>query len=261
MEATHKRSPLEGLRRMAATRRGAMIIAAAAAALAGIVLLAFITQYKDRVQGGTAERPALVANRLIPKGTSGANVISGGFFQPTSVQVDNLRSGALASSAALAGKVATHDIYPGEQLTAGDFAEGADPVRGQLTGVQRAVGVELDGSHGLLGVVRAGDKVDVLAGFNAASFVTGRGHPQLRTLVQDVLVLKAPEEGKPVKENDRKVLVVRMTAEEATELAFAADHGGVWFVLRPPIGAKNSTPSSVTLEQLLAGKPQIEVGR
>ena len=34
------------------------------AALAGIVLLAFATRYKRSVQGGTAERTALIADRL-----------------------------------------------------------------------------------------------------------------------------------------------------------------------------------------------------
>jgi hypothetical protein len=35
----------------------------------------------------------------------------------------------------------------------------------------------------------------------------------------------------------------------------------VWFVLRPPVGAKDPHPSSVTLEALLTGAPTIEVGR
>jgi hypothetical protein len=35
----------------------------------------------------------------------------------------------------------------------------------------------------------------------------------------------------------------------------------VWFVLRPPAGAKNPRPSSVTLDSLLTGAPTIEVDR
>src|SRR3954451_11848748 len=184
MQATQKRSLLDGLRRFAGTRGGAITIAATAAALAGIVLLAFVSQYKDRVQGGTVEHSVLVANRLIPKGTSGAVVVSDGLFKPSSVQGENVASGALASSAALGGKVATRDIYPGQQITAADFASNADPLRGQLSGVQRAIDVPIDDAHGLVGEVRAGDSVDVLAGFNTASSTTGRGRPQLRTLMR-----------------------------------------------------------------------------
>src|SRR4051812_27311480 len=260
MQATHKKSLLAGLRHLAGTRGGAITIAATAAALAGIVLLAFISQYKDRVQGGTVEHSVLVANRLIPKGTSGAVVVSDGLFKPSSVQGENVASGALASSAALAGKVATRDIYPGQQITAADFASNADPLRGQLSGVQRAIDVPIDDAHGLVGEVRAGDSVDVLAGFNTASSTTGRGRPQLRTLMQDIRVLKAPE-GAKATANDTKDIPVGVSADQAAQLAFASAAGKVCFILRPPMGAKNPHPSAVTLEALLAGAPTIEVGR
>jgi Flp pilus assembly protein CpaB len=261
MEATQKRRLHGGLGRFAATRRGAITIAAIAAALAGIMLLAFISQYKHHVQGGTIERTALVANRLIPKGTSGALVVSGGLFKPTTAPQDSLQTGALSSAAAIAGKVATRDIYPGEQITAADFASDADPLRGELSGAQRAIAVPLDSAHGLIGEVRAGDKVDVLAGFNSASSTTGRGQPELRTLVQDVLVLKAPVGGGSSTSSSTQDLTVRVTADQAAQLAFAADNGKVWFILRPPAGAKDDRPSSVTLGALLAGAPTIEVGR
>src|SRR3954447_20828740 len=107
MEATQRRKLHGGLGRFAATRRGAISIAAAAASLAGIVLLAFISQYKNHVQGGTVERSAVIADRLIPKGTSGSIVVSDGLSKLTTVQQDTLEAGALASAAALDGKVAT----------------------------------------------------------------------------------------------------------------------------------------------------------
>jgi Flp pilus assembly protein CpaB len=262
MDATNKRVPHGGLGRFAATRRGAITIAAVAAALAGIGLLAFISQYRDHVRGGTVEHSVLVANQLIPKGTSGAVVVSDGLFRPQSVQKDNLESGALSSAAALDSKVATRDIYPGQQITAADFGSDADPIRGLLRGDQRAIAVPLDSAHGMVGQIRAGDSVDVLAGFNSASSITGRGRPQLRTLIQDVLVLRAPDAtNKASTGNDTADLTVRVTARQSAQLAFAADNGKVWFVLRPPAGAKNERPSSVTLDALLAGTPTIEVGR
>jgi Flp pilus assembly protein CpaB len=260
MEATYKRAPLEGVRRFAGTRRGAVTIAVASAALAGIVLLAFVMQYKKNVQKGTLEQPALIADRLIPKGTAGSVIVSDGLFKPTSVQGESLASGALASASALQGKVATRDIYPGEQLTSGDFAAGADPLRSQLSGLQRAMDVPVDVAHGMVGEVRAGDKVDVLAGFNAASAGTGQGRPELRTLATDILVLKAPDAPRNGQSsNAEQHLTVRMTADQAAQVAFASDNGKVWFILRPPVGAKDPRPSSVTLDALLTGAPTIEV--
>jgi Flp pilus assembly protein CpaB len=262
MEATHKRTPpVEGIRRFAGTRRGAVTIAAAFSALAGILLLAFVSQYKHNVQAGTLEQPALVADRLIPKGTAGSAIVNGGLFKPATVQRDNLASGALTSATALQGKVATRDIYPGEQLTAADFASGADPLRSQLSGLQRAIDVPIDSAHGMMGEIRSGDKVDVLAGFNAAAASTGRGRPELRTLASDILVLKAPDESAKASSAADSRLTVRVTADQAAQLAFAADNGKVWFVLRPPTGAKDPRPSAVTLDALLTGAPTIEVGR
>ncbi|MCW3049861.1 MAG: Flp pilus assembly protein CpaB [Solirubrobacterales bacterium] len=260
MEATQKRSPLEEVRRFAGTRRGAITIAAGAAALAGIVLLTFISQYKQSVQNGTLQHPALVADRLIPKGTSGSVIVTGGFFKPASVQQDSLQTGALTSATALAGKVATHDVYPGEQLTTADFASGADPLRGQLAGDQRAINIPIDSAHGLAGAVRAGDKVDVLAGFNAANSASGRGRPELRTLAENLLVLKAPAVGNTQNGNASQNLTIRASGDLAAQLAFASDNGKIWFVLRPPAGATNTRPSSVTLDSLLSGAPTITVG-
>jgi Flp pilus assembly protein CpaB len=177
------------------------------------------------------------------------------------VQQDSLQTGALSSAAALAGTVATHDIYPGEQLTTADFASGADPLRGQLSGDQRAMNIPIDSAHGLVGAVRAGDKVDVLAGFNAASSDTGRGRPELRTLAENLLVLKAPAAGNTQNGNASQNLTVRVTGDLAAQLAFASDNGKIWFVLRPPAGATNTRPSSVTLDSLLSGAPTITVGR
>jgi Flp pilus assembly protein CpaB len=262
MEATRKRTaPLEGIRRFAGTRRGAVTIAAVSAALAGLMLLAFVTQYKENVQAGTLEQPALVADRLIPKGTAGSVVAADGLFRPTSVQRESLESGALTSAAMLQGKVATRDVYPGEQLTADDFAASSDPLRSPLRGTQRAMDVPIDSAHGMVGGLRSGDKVDVIAGFNAAGASTGRGRPELRTLATDILVLKAPEDAEKAKGNEPEKLSVRVTASQAAKVAFAADNGKVWFILRPPAGAKDSPPSSVTLDSLLTGAPTIEVDR
>lgn len=261
MEAIQKRKVHGGLGRFAATRRGAITIAAVAAALAGVVLLAFISQYKQDVQGGTVERSALIANQLIPKGTSGSLVVSEGLSKATTVQQDSLQAGALSSAAGLAGKVATRDIYPGQQITAADFASGADPLRGELTGDQRAIAVPIDSAHGLIGEVRVGDKVDVLASFNPGNSTTSSSRPELRTLVRNVLVLKTPSGGSNSISNTTQNLTIRVTAAQAAQIAFAADNGKVWFILRPPTGATEDPPSSVTLAALMAGVPTTEVGR
>ena len=53
------------------TRRGSLLVGAAAAVLAGIILLAYLHQYRNSVNSASAPVSVLVAKNLIQKGTPG----------------------------------------------------------------------------------------------------------------------------------------------------------------------------------------------
>jgi pilus assembly protein CpaB len=261
MESVQKRPLSEGIGRYLGTRRGAVTAAAVAAALAALVLLVFINNYKDNVKSGTQTQSVLVANQLIPKGTNGDAVASSGLFRPTSISSDNVRTAAVTDAAALSGRVATRDIYPGQQILASDFARGGDELRGRIQGNQRAIAIPLDSSHGILGELKDGDHVDVLAGFKATSSSSGASQPVLKTLLQNVLVLKAPTSFSASSNSGKDGNVtLRVTDREASQVAYASDQGQIWLVLRPPAGAKQTKPSAVTLNSVLAGTPAISRG-
>jgi Flp pilus assembly protein CpaB len=245
--ATTKQNPMDGARRFLGTRRGSFLVAAIAAALAAISLAAYLANYKDDVRGGTLPTQVLIADRLIPEGTSGDVVASRRLFRPTTIAEDAVKAGALTDASALSGKAATHDVFPGEQITAGDFESGADPLRGVLTGTQRALAIPVDAAHGLIGSVRTGDSVDVFGSFTGGA--QGRG--VLRTIAQDVLVLKAPK-STSTNTNNQQSVILRLTDAQSARLAFAADNGKVWFALRPPTGGESGRPATVT-DQTVAG--------
>jgi Flp pilus assembly protein CpaB len=248
---------------MLGTRSGTLALAAVAAVAAALVLLVFLSHYKDSVRGGAAPSTALVAGSLIPKGTAGDAVIGQHLSKTATVTADQLTDGALANTESIAGKVAVRDIYPGQQITAADFAGSADPVRGKLTGDQRALAVPVDGAHGLLGQVRTGDRVDVFAGFNMTNTKSGTSGPVLRTIVQDVLVLDVPAStgGGALGGGSRdSAITIRVTDRQAAAIAFAADNGKVWFALRPPAGATEQSPTTMNLGALLAGSAPIDAG-
>jgi Flp pilus assembly protein CpaB len=264
VEATQQRLSLR-LRRLLSTRAGTLWLAAGLAVLAGLVLLVFLNQYRDSVRGGVVPTSALVANSLIPKGTSGDVVIGEKLSKATTLPADQLKEGVLADTSTIAGKVAVRDIYPGEQVTAAAFAgKSADPIRGQLTGDQRALAVPVDSAHGLVGQIRTGDRIDVYAGFNQVNMRTGASGPVLKTLMQNVLVLDVPVQG------DTGIggggggkisnITIRVSDDEAAAVAFAADNGKVWFALRPPAGSSVSKPSVVNLSGLLSGAAPIATG-
>ena len=258
----HRIAP--GVRRMLGTRSGTLVLAGGAALLAALLLIAFLGQYRDSVKGGTAPASALIAGGTIPKGTSGDAVISDERFKLTTLPTEELKDGVLTDTTALAGMVATREILPGEQITAADFAAKGDPIRGQLTGDQRAVAVPVDSAHGLIGTVRAGDKVDIYAAFNASGGRNGAGRPVVRTLLQNVLILSVPDTGdEQVESGKLGDVMVRVNDQEAAALAYSAENGKVWMALRAPAGASQQKPASVDLDALIAGLPTIrtEEGR
>src|SRR5438128_158661 len=95
------------------TRRGTITLGIVAAALAGIVLLVYLNQYRNSVDSGGQPISVLVAKSLIQKGTPGAVVGSTGLYQVGSIPRNEVKSGAFVDPKTLTGKVATADIYPG----------------------------------------------------------------------------------------------------------------------------------------------------
>lgn len=248
--ATTKQNPMDGLRRFLGTRRGSFTVAAAAAALAAVVLAVYLNNYKDNVRGGTLPTQVLIADRLIPKGTSGDVVATDRLFRPTTISEDDVEAQALTDASTLTGKAATHDIFPGQQITAMDFSGSADPLRGRLSGTQRALAIPVDTAHGLIGSVRTGDEVDVFGSFTGGGGVSGRG--VLRTIAQGVLVLKAPTSD-AAGSNKQQSVILRLSESQSARLAYSADNGKVWIALRPPTGGESTKPTTVT-QGTLAGK-------
>src|SRR4051794_28589349 len=107
--------------RLMATRWGMTLVAATAAVVAGLLVLVYVARYRESVKAEGAPVTVLVARQTIPKGTSGAVIATTGLYSATTIRQSQLTDGALSDAANLRDKVATHDIFPGAQLTAADF--------------------------------------------------------------------------------------------------------------------------------------------
>jgi len=229
------------------TRRGSMLVGATAAVLAGIVLLVYLHSYRNSVNSSAAPASVLVAKSLIQKGTPGNIIGTSDLFQVASLPSKQLQTGALVDPAALAGRVAISDIYPGQQLTAAYFAYApAGTLQTRIAGSDRAISISTDAQHGMLGQIAAGDHVDIFIGINLKSI--GGSQPVIKLLMADVLVLKAPI-------GASGQLTLRAPLRQAAELAYAADNGRMWFVLRPASGAKTPNPGIINAQSLLTAKP------
>lgn len=255
-----KAKPKRTLRQFLGTRQGMIALAVTVAIIGGAAVLAFLQQYRDSLDEESKPVTVLVAKELIGKGTAGDVVASETLFQASELPQSEAKDGAITDPGSLRGRVASEDVFPGEQLTTESFVTGGSSVESRLTGRDRAISIPVDRAHGLLGNLQAGDRVDVLAAL-VVQRVGAQPRPVVRTLAQDVLVLDVPSKPPSGRgttgANDKGQVVIRVNDETALAVAFAADHGKLWLVGRPPSHADESRPAIQTPESLVTGQPPV----
>src|SRR5258708_5936805 len=117
MELSPKKPATPDLRGMLSSRQGTLAVALTCALIAGGILVFAINRYRQSVNASSTQSTVFVAKSLIQKGTSGDAIAAQQLATPTSILEKQLSAGAIADAAAIRGRVATHDILPGEQLT------------------------------------------------------------------------------------------------------------------------------------------------
>jgi pilus assembly protein CpaB len=250
-----RRTPRRDLRKVLSTRGGTTAVAGVSALLAAAVLLIFLNQYRESVDVADDVSTVLVAKALIEKGSPGDVVAEDALFQTTQVKKDDLKDGAISDPSSLKGKIATADVFPGEQLVSGEFVNATPTIINRLRGFDRAIAVPLDESHGMIGNIKSGDHVDVLAGIGLQQGAAEGQRATLRVIVHDALVLKAPD--KPAAggggAGSTKPVVLRVSDRKASEIAFSADIGKVWIIARPKVGARDSRVPVTDIQSLAVG--------
>ncbi len=258
---------MEFAQKLFSTRGGTMALAGMAALIAAIAVFAYVKHYRNSVEKGGEAASVMVAPSLITKGTPGTAIATRRLFQVQSIRQSQLREGAISDPASLRGKIAKTDIFPGQQLTLADFTSAKGGLSSQLAGTQRAITISMDSARGMIGQIGIGDRVDVYAGFNISPVdalgrptASGQSRPVLRLIMQNIPVL-AVDKSKSFGASSATQVTVRTSAYQSEKLAFASDNGKLWFVLRPPTGARPSPPNLVTAETLLLGIPPVAVLR
>ena len=240
------------------TRNGTLAVSGIAALLAGALLLVFLNAYRDSTRDDDISVSVVVAKRLIERGSSADVLADQGAFQRASVPKAELKEGAVVDPAALEGTMAVGDIYPGEQVMAADFVAVYPRAVYQLTGANRALAIPADAIHGNTAELRAGDRVDILGAFDSQEGQPGTGgKPVIKVLMRDVPILRAPIGGNGGAGSAGGNIVVKARDDKAAQLAYAADNGTLWLLLRPQAGARNTEIPLVTMETVLLGKTPI----
>jgi Flp pilus assembly protein CpaB len=233
------------------TRQGTVLLGVIAAVIAAIALLVYLNHYRSSVNGKNAPISVLVAKSLIQKGTPGDVVGKTALYQESSIPKSQVKTGAFVDPATLTGKVATADIYPGQQLTAADFGPATNSLTQQLARTERAVVVQLGSPAEVGGQITTGSHVDVWVAFNGQQ-ANGVTRPIVRELFQNMTVLNTASSGGNV--------TLQATTKQAGTLIFASENATIWLVLRPTVGSTDRKPPVISVNSLV-GSPALRIGR
>jgi len=221
-------------------------IAVVLAAFAGLLTIFYVANYKRHVQNGENKVSVLVAARDIPAGTTGSEVVEQHYLKTESVPHRTVVPGAISSTDQLNNQVATDQIYRGEQVTALRFGSTQElGIRSLLKGNERAMQLSGDTNELLVGTLKEGDHVDVLATWQ---------HPECsscahvsKVIVRNLLVLKAADATADTKlgaQQDAFSVQLRATDQQWQKTYWARKWGVLSLLLRPASGSTNS-PRSV----------------
>jgi Flp pilus assembly protein CpaB len=160
------------------------------AVLAALLVGFYVTNYKRSVQHSQQHVSVWVAARDIPEGTSGADVISGGYLRQEQVLRQSVVPGAISSDTQIERLVAAQPTYAGEQVSLTRFSDVAvQGIRGVLRGPLRAVQVSGDNDQTLAGTLRTGDHIDIVANVKVGDASTS--HSVSRIVLRNLRVLRA----------------------------------------------------------------------
>jgi Flp pilus assembly protein CpaB len=216
---------------------------AAGLALAAVVLVAaYLTNYKRHVQNGEKHIAVYVAAKPIPAGTAAADLLNSNLIRKTTVLERTLVPGFVSDPTKLANLYVTRPLFTNEQVTLDSFGKAnARGIQGQLAGTDRAIQVTGTPEQLMAGTLRVGDHVDVVASWKIGKDDSVRVS---RTLIRDVIVLKAPDVGTKASitsgtSGNTASAQLKMSDTESRELFWMMVNGDWSLELRSPVQASN----------------------
>jgi pilus assembly protein CpaB len=232
----------------------AALAALVLAALGAVVLLAYVRGADDRALAGLQTVDVLVVDRPVPEGTPGEELAE--LVRTERLPARAAVPGAVTDLDELAGRVATVDLQPGEQLLAARFAAPEDlSVPGTVAPPEGAAEVSLllEPQRAVGGRLAAGDTVGVHVSLDGQTDVVLSR--VLVTRVQGAPVSVADGEGTDTASSGGAapsaslMVTLGLRPEAAEAVVFGMEHGTVWLSLEPEgvdtSGTEVLTPANV----------------
>lgn len=207
-----------------------------------VVLLAYVRGADARALAGVRTTEVLVADQVIPAGTSADQLAA--LVRTDVLPVKAALAGRVGDLGELAGQVATVDLQPGEQLLTARFAApdtlGTSDTVPVPAGLQE-VSVLLEPQRAVGGRLAAGDLVGVVVsiGDGKDSGETGAVlHQVLVTQVQGAPLPADAAQGDPdtassgsAAPTQSLLITLAVTAAQAEAVVYGIEHGSLWLSL------------------------------
>jgi pilus assembly protein CpaB len=252
----------------------AIIIAVILALAAAGLVVWYVSSLREETTTVEQTQTVLVAKEDIPALTTGEAIIQNGLVERQQVAVSSVVPGALIDETSLQGMVVTIPVAKGQQLLQSQLGVPEEQsLSFEIKQGMRAISIPVDRDNGVGGAIKKGDRVDVIATFEAEDFqqvllplgavlpatdvqrvlnltgidlaqttspVSKMLLQQVEVLAMDPLVGTATSSGGAFGQSeggaevpDLPVITVMVTPEDAEKLVFAEQFGKVWFTLVP----------------------------
>lgn len=232
-------------------------IAVLLAAVATFALFSYVRGVEADVAEANEAVQAYVAKDVIAQGTTGEDAVSSGLIVSEDIPRRLLAEGAVSSLDQISGRVASADVLPGEQIIAGRFVM-PDDLSTELLNIpedRQAMSIEVDVPSGVSQFIQRGSRVSLIAELAApsgSSPAPAEGQPaanpqenvRSQYLLQNLEVLAVGQrlvttttgegEDQVQQTQDRVLLTLAVSPEDAEKLTLAIFEGQVYFTLLPP---------------------------
>jgi len=221
----------------------AAVVAVVLAGIGAVLLYTYVNNADARAMATLDTTQVLVATKVIPAGTSGANLAP--FVALKQLPKVAVVDGALTSVADVAELESTSDLQIGEQVLASRFAMPNTDVSGKVevpSDLQRFT-VQLGPNRVIGDNIKAGDKVALyISGeLNGASVTKLAFRDVLVANVQGVPTTPVGDQAEVLPSGD-VLVTLAITPKIAAQVVWGAEFAKIYMALEPKDGDHTSTP-------------------
>jgi len=227
------------------------------ALVAGALVYYYLDNLKKTYQQQEDFKAVLVASIRIPAKT----LVTSQMLAVKEMPARYITEKAIIDPKEALGKTTKSEILPGEIIREEKLASGknaADGLAFLIKPGMRAITVAVNDVSGLAGLLRTGDRVDVLGTFDLPAAAGQEKASLTSLLVQNVEVLSLDQglaNNQPVgngkKQNTYNNVTLMVTAEQAQPLTLCSEKGSIRLILRAPADQDTIYLPSVKIPQLV----------